>query len=489
MRTAALICLLLLPGISLDASRRASAEIHLTRGPGFFVSKDGRLLTNFHVIESCQQLKVQSGRLSGAARVIATDAANDLALLATNLKPVRIADWRYSVRSDEPVVVYGFPPVGERAADGKVLGLTGWHGNKLLFAETGTEPGMSGSAIMDGGGLVIGIYVGRSGEVMGRGAGSTAAAALLDAHGTAHPAAREARPISKSDIIEKAKAISVKVMCQLDARSTDGRVCQRAGGTFVTDDKSIEACNREIPSGRFSGEMLRMMYLQRAASHLRKYQIDLAQRDCDAAAKIAEDSDTSRCRASVYVAMGAHGRVITELDEAVRIFPKDVIALSARGAAFLARNDLVHAMADLDKAIDIAPEFANALRLRGAVYEKMSQHDRAVADFDRAIAIYDKRLKLYSVPLLRANVLAARANAYNAKGERDRAVADYDRAIAILPDRVSQISSRANVLNQWSDRERAVAELDRVIRLEPANRGATSTAAPFSMPKAIATAP
>ena len=57
---------------------------------------------------------VQSGRLSGAARVVATDAANDLALLATNLKPVRIADWRYSVRDDEPVVVYGFPPTDER---------------------------------------------------------------------------------------------------------------------------------------------------------------------------------------------------------------------------------------------------------------------------------------------------------------------------------------------------------------------------------------
>ena len=81
---AALVCLLLLPGIAFDSSRPAAAEILLSRGTGFFVSKDGRLLTNFHVIDSCRQLTVQSGRLSGAARVVAADPANDLALLATN---------------------------------------------------------------------------------------------------------------------------------------------------------------------------------------------------------------------------------------------------------------------------------------------------------------------------------------------------------------------------------------------------------------------
>ena len=253
MRTAASTCLLLVLGIALDSSRPAAG------GTGFFVSKDGRLLTNFHVIDSCRQLTVQSKRLSGTARVVATDAANDLALLATNLKPVRIADWRYSVRDDEPVVVYGFPPAGERAADGKALGLTGWRRNKLLFTETGLEPGMSGSAIMDGSGLVIGINLGDIGHVMGQGTGSTAAAALLDAHGVPHPEAREATPLSRSDIIERAKAISVKVTCQLDSRSTDGRVCRRVGA-FVTDDKIVEACNREIASGRISGEALRGMY-------------------------------------------------------------------------------------------------------------------------------------------------------------------------------------------------------------------------------------
>jgi serine protease Do len=147
VRTAVSIYLLLVLGIAFDSSRAAAEVINLSQGTGFFVSKDGRLLTNFHVINSCRHLTVQSGRLSSAARVVATDTANDIALLATNLKPVRIADWRYSVQDDEPVVVYGFPPTGARAADGNALGLTGWRHNKLLFWEAGVEPGMSGSAL------------------------------------------------------------------------------------------------------------------------------------------------------------------------------------------------------------------------------------------------------------------------------------------------------------------------------------------------------
>jgi len=160
-----------------------------------------------------------------------------------------------------------------------------------------------------------------------------------------------------------------------------------------------------------------MMYAQRAESHLRKHHIDLAQRDCDEAAKIAEDGVNFCCRAIIYIAMGAYGRAIAELDAAIRLFPKDIMALSARGGAFLAKNDLAHAMADLDKAIEIDPDFANALWLRGVVHEQVRQHERAVADFERAIATYDRLLKLYSTPLLRADLLAERATAYNAKGD------------------------------------------------------------------------
>src|SRR5260221_14275760 len=134
--------------------------------------------------------------------------------------------------------------------------------------------------------------------------------------------------------------------------------------------RSSKRATAKSPLAGFSGEALRMMYVQRAAAHLNKHHIDLALRDCDEAAKIGEDSDNFRCRARIYVAMGALGRAITEWDEAVRVFPNDMIALSGRGGSFLSRNGLTDAMADLAKAIVFDPEFGNALCLRVSFHVK-----------------------------------------------------------------------------------------------------------------------
>src|SRR5215467_4187356 len=77
VRPLAWICAWLVVESALAANQAAdAAAINLSRGTGFFVSKQGHVLTNFHVVDSCRQVTVQSGRLSGAARVLALDVAN-----------------------------------------------------------------------------------------------------------------------------------------------------------------------------------------------------------------------------------------------------------------------------------------------------------------------------------------------------------------------------------------------------------------------------
>src|SRR5579859_6637767 len=91
----------------LSHNGAASAAEHMVRwGTGFFVSKSGHVLTNFHVAESCRQLTVQSGRGTSPARIVAMDAANDLALLATGLKPAAVAEWHTTIADSEPVVIH-----------------------------------------------------------------------------------------------------------------------------------------------------------------------------------------------------------------------------------------------------------------------------------------------------------------------------------------------------------------------------------------------
>src|SRR6266851_858864 len=471
MKTLSTVCVWLVVGIVLTPDQPAGAPAKMvSTGTGFFVSKNGHLLTNFHVADSCRQLIIQSGRLTGSARVVALDPANDLALLETNLRPVRIADWRYSVRDGEPVVVYGFPQGADRAANGTVLGLTGWHNSKLLYLEAGVEPGMSGSAIIDRGGRVIGINVGEISRKIGTAAASAAAAALLDAHNVAHVEGNENKPLPIPDMIEKAKAISAKVICDSNGRKTDGQVCRRSGGVSASDDMIIDTCSRAIAAGKIGGETLRSMYSQRAGAYLSKRRYDLAKSDCDEALKIApQDSDNFRCRAKVYAAKAEFDRAITELNEAIHLFPKDTIALSMRAGAYSSKGEFGRAIADLDHAIQIDPDYAGAIWLRGTIFDSRREHARAVADFDRAITIYDEWIKLYALPVIRADFLMQRGNVYNAKGDRDRAIADYNRTIQINPNYPADFYNRGNAYNAKGDRDRAIADYDQAIRLDPNN--------------------
>ena len=61
--------------------------VHFSSGTGFFVNTDGYVLTNHHVVQNCRDVRLE-GAVSGArARVLATDAQNDLALLKTETPP------------------------------------------------------------------------------------------------------------------------------------------------------------------------------------------------------------------------------------------------------------------------------------------------------------------------------------------------------------------------------------------------------------------
>jgi serine protease Do len=53
--------------------------------------------------------------------VLARDADNDLALLATGVHPVQTATWRLQIPQGEEIVVYGFPLAGVLASEGNVV--------------------------------------------------------------------------------------------------------------------------------------------------------------------------------------------------------------------------------------------------------------------------------------------------------------------------------------------------------------------------------
>lgn len=136
-------------------------------GTGFFVSAAGELLTNHHVIDGCREILIQPGKLS--ARIVAKDARNDLALLATGTPSVRFAHLRggKGVRRGDEIVVVGYPLRGTVASGVTIttgvvsaLGGIGDDTSKLQISAP-VQPGNSGGPLLDRNGLVVGIVHGK----------------------------------------------------------------------------------------------------------------------------------------------------------------------------------------------------------------------------------------------------------------------------------------------------------------------------------------
>ncbi len=146
---------------------------HYSSGTGFFVSKNGYVITNEHVIRECQsghaiQLK---GAVQAEARLIATDVSNDLALLRANSYAPNVARLRGTasvINRGEDVLVMGYPLDAAvtgtyRIAQAQVIDLIGPTGepNWLQFTDS-AQKGNSGGPLLDPAGNVIGVVSGKT---------------------------------------------------------------------------------------------------------------------------------------------------------------------------------------------------------------------------------------------------------------------------------------------------------------------------------------
>jgi S1-C subfamily serine protease len=136
-------------------------------GSGFFITEDGFLITNYHVVRGAKRLSVKTAAGVTQAKIVATDVEHDLALLKATIqsKPLPVAD--NMAQLGESVFTIGFPNVDlqgtePKFTDGKISSLAGIKDDpKEYQISVPVQPGNSGGPLVNKAGKVVGVVVSR----------------------------------------------------------------------------------------------------------------------------------------------------------------------------------------------------------------------------------------------------------------------------------------------------------------------------------------
>lgn len=223
------------PESSPVASPKPKPNKHggFSTGSGFFVTAEGHVITNNHVVEKCSEtptVRAESGS-DVTARVLARDPANDLALLKTALSPPRFATLRSSVRLGEGVAAFGFPHFDMLSSSGNftrgdVTALAGLGDDtRHLQISVPVQHGNSGGPLLDYSGNVVGVVTAKLGLKMAVRTGDlpqnvnfavkgTILASFLDSNGVKHAPGSSGATMTPPDLADAAKSLSVFITCR-----------------------------------------------------------------------------------------------------------------------------------------------------------------------------------------------------------------------------------------------------------------------------------
>ncbi len=140
--------------------------ISASSGSGFAVSSDGHVITNNHVIDGCEDVKIHYKGQSIPARLITFDPNNDLALLQGSFSPkTHLPISRTNPELLQEIYVAGYPfgrdiSTSVKVTKGIVSSLTGIGNNfSNIQIDAALQPGNSGGPIISTVGNVVGVAV------------------------------------------------------------------------------------------------------------------------------------------------------------------------------------------------------------------------------------------------------------------------------------------------------------------------------------------
>jgi len=149
--------------------------LRASSGTGFFVSKTGNIVTNYHVIDGCKYVTMNFNGSDVKAKTLAIDRKNDLAIINAKVSPKKIYQVSYEdAELLDNIIIAGYP-LGKKVSSaiktskGSITALAGYGDNYSEFqTDAALNQGNSGGPIInEKNGNVIGVAVSAFGKTAG----------------------------------------------------------------------------------------------------------------------------------------------------------------------------------------------------------------------------------------------------------------------------------------------------------------------------------
>jgi len=382
-----------------------------SQGTGFFIAKNGDLITNYHVLLGASRSKVRlsSGEEYAVKKVVAEDPDGDLVRVSVEIQEEKVAPLVVSStppRVGEKVVVIGNPlGLAQTVSDGIVSAIRVVPGfGRIIQITAPISPGSSGSPVLNMKGEVVGVVT----FLLVAGQNLNFA---IPADRIAEMSPGEGKTISERETMRKSEAFTEATQAYANGlRYLWAGKCDLALPYFVEAAQK----NPSHPGAFFQvGYCLAQMGKnQEALGPYRKAQ-ELRPKDPAVYNNLC----------GVLGQLGRYGEAGEACRQALQIAPDLAEAHNNLAWIYHRQARYPEAVESSKQAIRLQPDFAEAHYNLGNGYAGLKRYDQAAEAYKQAI-----RLE-YDYAEAHLNLGAA----YNRMGRYEEAIDSYKRALLLKP--------------------------------------------------------
>jgi len=393
----------------------------LQLGSGFFISQNGDVITNYHVIQgaSSAEIKTADEKTYPITYIVAGDEQNDIIRLSVNIPSQYVYPLSLSKtipEVGERIIVYGSPlGLENTVSDGIVSAIRDVPDfGKVIQITAPISPGSSGSPVLNMQGEVIGI------------------ATFQMIEGQNLNFAIPSERIASLNLIEEKKTFPTEELFEQEnkeKKDSDYALEAYNKAVYFMDKKEYE---KALPCWEIAAKIDFFPIKMKAIVY---YMIGFCYNELGNHSKAIEAYKQAilintdylsvyRDLGNVYFGLGNFDEAVESFKQVIRINPNDVLAYNMLGASYMGIGNYTKAIEALKQAIRIDPNDFDAHSGLGLVYSMLGNYIKAIEAYQQAIRIDPDDAKTYSYL----------GRAYALLDNNAMAIEAFKQAIRINPD-------------------------------------------------------